>query len=207
MVGPQHMDLHGRDIRFKRTGAGITLDGIAKGYIVDRIADTLISRGATRFLINAGGDIRTSGTRGDDRPWTIAVRDPDDPAPSWDSAAWSSGHDPNGRFPDVIELVDGAVATSGSYELYFDRERLSHHIVHGASGGSPNRAMSVTVTAPTTMEADAFATAAFVLGPRRGTRFIEARHGCSCLIIDRAGKRFTSRGWRGARTGETWATG
>ncbi len=199
VVGPQHIDLRGRDIRFKRTGVGITLDGIAKGYIVDRIAATLRSRGATRFLINAGGDIRTCGTRGDDRPWTIAVRDPDDPAPSWESAAWTTGHDAGGRFPDAIELVDGAVATSGSYELYFDRERLSHHIVHGGSGRSPNHALSVTVTAPNTMEADSLATAVFVLGPRRGTRLIDARPGCDCLIIDRDGERFCSRGWRGVR--------
>ncbi len=199
VIGPQHIDLRGRDIRFKRTGAGITLDGIGKGYIVDRIAETILSHGATRFLINAGGDIRTSGTRGDDRPWTIAVRDPDDPAPSWESAAWSSGDDPNGKFPDAIELVDGAVATSGSYEVYFDRERLSHHIVRGTSGRSPNCAMSVTVTAPTTMEADALATAVFVLGPQQGTRLIDARPGCECLTIGRDGKRVHSRGWRGVR--------
>ena len=207
VVGPQHIDVRGRDIRFRRSGAGITLDGIAKGYIVDRIAETLISRGATRFLINAGGDIRTAGRRDDDKPWRVAVRDPDDPVPSWESGAWSDADDPNGRFPDAIELVNGAVATSGSYELYFDRQRLSHHIVHGATGRSPNRAMSVTVTAPNTMEADALATAVFVLGPQRGTRLIDARPGCDCLIIDRDGKRFRSRGWRGVRTGETWATG
>ena len=199
VVGPQHIDLRGRDIRFKRLGAGITLDGIGKGYIVDRIANTIVSQGVTRFLINAGGDIRTSGTRGGDKPWTIAVRDPDDLAPSWESAAWSNGDDPNGRFPDLIELVDGGVATSGSYEVYFDRERLSHHIVHGASGRSPACATSVTVTASNTMEADALATAVFVLGPQQGTRLIDARPGCECLTINRDGDRFYSRGWRGAR--------
>ena len=192
LVGPDRMAVGGRDIAFRRAGMGVTLDGIAKGYIVDAIAATLERHGAASYLVNAGGDIRTAGTRGDARPWTVAVRDPEDRAVSWDSEAWA-GHGSS----DTIQLTDGAVATSGSYETYFDRERLSHHIVHGRTGASPRRAVSVTVTAPTAMQADALATAAFVLGPRAGVRLIDTLPACACLIIDRDGRRIRSRQWRG----------
>jgi thiamine biosynthesis lipoprotein len=192
LVGPQHVLVGEHGVRLQRSGMGLTLDGIAKGYVVDGVAATLKAQGASRFLINAGGDIRTGGDRGDESPWTIAVRDPDAVTPSWDSDAWDGA-----VVPDTIRLADGAVATSGSYEVYFDSERLSHHIVRGGTGCSPNEALSVTVTAPTTMEADALATAVFVLGPAQGTYLIERTRGCECLVIDRHGHQIRSRGWRG----------
>ena len=100
---------------------GITLDGIAKGLIVDWAAEELTRRGIDHFLINAGGDIRVAGGKGDGAPWRIAIRDPK----SSDSYA------------AVIRLRDGAIATSGNYEVYFDREKLYHHIVSPWNGLSP----------------------------------------------------------------------
>jgi thiamine biosynthesis lipoprotein len=192
LVGAEHVVVDGHDVRLERSGMGLTLDGIAKGYVVDGIAAALQAEGAMSFLVNAGGDIRTHGNRGDESPWTIAVRDPDDSAASWESDAWDRA-----VVPDTLQLTDGAVATSGSYEVYFDNERLSHHIVHGHTGCSPNETTSVTVTAPTTMQADALATAVFVLGPGQGTYLIERTRGCECLLIDRHGNQIRSRGWRG----------
>jgi thiamine biosynthesis lipoprotein len=192
LVGAEHLRVDGRDLRLTRAGMGLTLDGIAKGYVVDGLAATLQSSGVSRFLINAGGDIRTGGDRGDASPWTIAVRDPDAGAPSWDSDAWDRA-----VVPDALRLTDGAVATSGSYEVYFDSERLAHHIVQARTGRSPIETLSVTVTAATTTEADALATAVFVLGAARGRNLVDARPGCECLIIDRAGNQIRSRGWRG----------
>ena len=204
LVGAEHIRIDGRDLSLSRSGMGLTLDGIAKGYIVDAMADALRAHGATRFLINAGGDIRAAGDRGDELPWTIAIRDPEDSAPSWDSESWRRS-----VVPDLIRITSGAVATSGSYEVYFDRERLAHHIVQGQTGRSPDHALSVTVTAATTMEADALATAVFVLGPGQGVRLINGLEGCQCLIIDRQGKQVRSHGWSGiaASAGEPgrWA--
>src|SRR5262245_38237343 len=100
LVGASFLRVDGRRLRFDRTGMGVTLDGIAKGYVVDRIAATLAARGIRHFLINAGGDIRAGGGRHDGRPWTIGVRDPNDPE----------------RFSEVVSLHDGAIATSGNYE-------------------------------------------------------------------------------------------
>jgi len=57
--------------------------------------------------------------------------------------------------------------------------------------------MSVTVAAATTIEADALATAVFVMGPDEGTQLINRLDGCECLIIDRQGSQSRSSGWGG----------
>ena len=61
LVGARHLTLERCTIRFARPGMGVTLDGIAKGYIVDRMADIVACHGLHRYLINAGGDIRARG--------------------------------------------------------------------------------------------------------------------------------------------------
>lgn len=182
LVGSQNIELSRQRIGFKKSGMGITLDGIAKGFIVDAIAGVLRRHRIKNYLINAGGDIRTAGVKERRQPWTVAVEDPSK----------------QGRFPDTIQLRDAAVATSGSYEIYFDREKLFHHIVNSRTGRSPTRNVSVSIVAPSTIEADALATCVFVMEPHEGIAFIDALPGRECLIIDRKGMRSASRGWRSA---------
>ena len=161
---------------------GVTLDGIAKGYVVDRVAEVLLDYGLTDYLINAGGDIRSSGHREDGQPWQVAVQDPE----------MLEG------FPDVIPLTGMAVATSGSYEIYFDSDRKHHHIVSSRDGTSPQLSQSVSVVAPTAMEADALATSVFVMDPEGGVAFIDSIPQCACLIVDRRGRQWRSARWRSA---------
>jgi thiamine biosynthesis lipoprotein len=173
LIGAEHVAASPRAIRLGKEGMGLTLDGIAKGYIVDASARALARGGVRRFLINAGGDIRSSGTRENGRPWTVGVWDPDAP----------------GVFPDVIHLTNAAVATSGKYER-------GDHIVDSATGRSPNHHMSVSVRAPTAMAADALATALFVLDAARGLALVESLAHCECLMLDSDGRQFRSSGWR-----------
>lgn len=170
--------VHGRDIEL-REGVQVTLDGIAKGHIVDRMAAVLAAGALTGFLINAGGDIRTDGTRDGAGPWQVGVRDPD-------------------RVDSELAVVPqgtGALATSGSYEIFFDAERTRHHIVNG-TGVSPGACRSVTVSAPTAMLADALATAAFVAGPEAAPALVESVPGCACLLVDASGRQISSTHWR-----------
>jgi len=169
-------------IRLPMPGMGVTLDGIAKGYVVDRMAVVLGEEGLKDFLINAGGDIRSVGVREDGRAWRVGVQDPKK----------------QGDLPDVIGLSNGAVATSGSYEIYFDREQIHHHIVSARTGSSPQTSQSVSVIAPTTLAADALATSVFVMEPERGVDFIESFSQCACLIVDLQGRQLRSKGWRSA---------
>jgi thiamine biosynthesis lipoprotein len=161
---------------------GVTLDGIAKGYIVDRMATVLGEQGLESFLVNAGGDIRAVGLREDGQPWRVGVQDPGK----------------GGDLPDIIGLTGGAVATSGSYEIYYDRERTYHHIVSSRTGASPRSSQSVSVVAPTTLVADALATSVFVVEPETGISFIESFSQCACLIVDQKGRQLRSKGWRSA---------
>lgn len=180
LVGAQRVRRDGTRIGFERAGMRLTLDGVAKGWIVDEMAGCLEQAGIHDFLVDGGGDIRVAGRPEPGRPWTVAVQDPLK----------------QDRWPDVIGLAGGAVATSGSYEFYFDPDRIRHHIVAGPSGISPAEATSVTVTAPEAATADALATAVFVLGPAAGLRLIEATAGCECLLIAPDGARHMSTGWK-----------
>jgi thiamine biosynthesis lipoprotein len=180
LVGSEHIELQGRALRLKRPGMGITLDGIAKGYIVDRASDILAGHNIQNHLINAGGDIRTMGVRDDKKPWAIAIEDPQK----------------RNRYPDTVRMTDGAIATSGNYEVFFDREKMFHHIVDPRTGQSPHLTAAVSVMAHRAIEADALSTGVFVMGPREGVRFIDGMPGCECLIIGK-GRRITqSRGWK-----------
>lgn len=169
-------------VRFLKPQMAITLDGIAKGYIVDRACDVLARHEVDNFLVNGGGDIRTAGHAQEGKPWTVAIQDPNKKA----------------KYPDIVRMTNGAIATSGSYEVYFDRERVFHHIVNPSTGQSPRFSVSVSVVASSTMEADALSTAAFVMSPEEGVRFMDRLPGCECLIVTQDSRKMASRGWKGS---------
>jgi thiamine biosynthesis lipoprotein len=179
LVDASALSFDGKSIRFKKEGMGITLDGIAKGYIIDQAAELIKRSGIDHALINAGGDIRAAGGKHDGTPWKVGVQNPDREGP----------------FMDIVKMANGAVATSGNYEIYFDKEKLYHHIVNPKTGLSPRQSSSVTVMASNVMDADALSTTVFVLEPEAGRRFIEAMPGTECLILDRDTRRVTSHGW------------
>lgn len=180
LVDSNKIELEDRAIYFKKPGMGITLDGIAKGYIVDRASTTIAGLNIKNFLINAGGDIRTAGARADKKPWTVAIQDPLKEK----------------NYPDIIRMNNGAIATSGNYEIYYDREKMFHHLVDPKTGLSPEFSTSVSVIAPTTMDADALATGVFVMGPVKGMEFINSLPQCESLIIAKDGTQRKSGGWK-----------
>jgi len=182
LTGLDNLKVTEHSIQFTRQGMGLTLDGIAKGFIVDRAADVLKKHKVENYLINAGGDIRTAGKREDRKPWTVAIQDPLK----------------SGEFPDIMRLSNRAVATSGGYEIYFDPRMESHHIINSVTGLSPTMNLSVSVVAPTTMTADALATTLFLTAQAQGIALIESLPGCEALIIDRTGSQMKTKGWRSA---------
>ncbi len=179
LVDSSGIAVSGRTIRFKKPGMGITLDGIAKGYIVDRASGVLSGHRIRNHLINAGGDIRTCGENRGKKPWTVAIQDPQKKR----------------QYPDIIHMTRGAIATSGNYEVYFDQEKMFCHIVDPRTGMSPDVSSSVSVLADTAMSADALSTSVFVMKPATGVRFIESIPGRECLVVSRTGETFRSSGW------------
>jgi thiamine biosynthesis lipoprotein len=124
----------------------MSLDGVAKGYIVDAAAAKLREHGVNRALINAGGDILALGQSHRNRPWRIAIQDP--------------FH--RDRYLRIIALTDGSIATSGSYEIYYDKKKQFHHLLNPATGSPAGQAISASVVTKSTAMADAMSTAAFV---------------------------------------------
>ena len=149
LVGLDRVSWSARKVGFTRAGMALTLDGVAKGFIVDAMAAALRGAGVRHGLVDAGGDIAAFGGKAQGTPWTVAVRDPENPE----------------AVRERIELTDGACTTSGDYEVSFDPQRRFHHILDPATGSSPRLAHSATVVANTAARADALSTALLVLGP------------------------------------------
>jgi FAD:protein FMN transferase len=137
----------GSVVRLQDPDAALDMGGIAKGYGVDRAVAALRRWGIDRGLVNVGGDLFALGTAPDHGPWRVGVRD---------------AHDPRG-LGQTLEVEEGAVATSGDYEEFFEHDGARYHHLLDPGTGAPRQAAdrSVTVLAPDCMSADAAATALF----------------------------------------------
>jgi thiamine biosynthesis lipoprotein len=175
LVGWQGLRVDGRTIELERPGMAITLDAIAKGFVVDRAVAALTAAGADRVIVEAGGDIATRSDRGD--PWQVAIQDP---------------HDPRGSL-GVVQLRGESLASSGDYMQYFTPDRRLNHTIDPRTGRSPQQSSASSVRAPTAMDADALSTAVFVLGPREGIALLDRLERVEGMIVTKTGELFTSR--------------
>ncbi|MCK5245422.1 FAD:protein FMN transferase, partial [Candidatus Bipolaricaulota bacterium] len=148
-------------------GTRIELDGIAKGYAVDAAIDTLRETGIEHASVEAGSNLRVYGGKPDGSLWEIVLCNPNDPD---ECVAW-------------FQLSEGAIATSGSYERFFDSTIEITQVIDPRTGYPSKAASSATVVAPTCAEAEALARAAFVLGPEAGLALIERLGSTEMLII------------------------
>jgi len=172
------LDKENSTVGFMVDGMQLDLGGVAKGWAVDVAASVLVEAGARSAIVDAGGDLRLIGGKGEGVPWKIGVQDPRDP----------------GALLLTLDLAGTAVATSGDYERFFERDGVRyHHVLDPATGRPAPGCRSVTVVAPTAQEADACATAAFVLGPERGLAFLRSRPGVRGLIVGADGALRWSR--------------
>jgi thiamine biosynthesis lipoprotein len=148
--------------------AAIDLDGIAKGYAVDKAHRFLRTSGAfTGAILDAGGDLRFLGHPPGGGPWSVGIK-----------------HPRKDGLLGVVTTDGGSVATSGDYQHWFTFDGVRyHHILEPTTGYPARGVMSVTVLTERCMDADAFATAVFVLGPRRGMRLVESQEGMEAIIV------------------------
>lgn len=139
----------------------LDLNAIAKGAGVDVVAAAIDAIGCTSYMVEIGGEVRCRGRKPNGRPWRLGVAQPGPPG------------GPTG-FADKVDLVDQAMATSGSYLQYREMgEGRVHHIIDPRTGSNAkSKVVSVTVIANTCELADGLATALMVLGP----------DGCAALL-------------------------
>ncbi len=129
----------------------LDLSGIAKGYGVDRLAQTMEAFGIHDYIVSIDGEVRARGRKADGSSWRVAI---EAPAPGQREIA------------GTLELDDAALATSGDYRHRVSLEGGSYGHTMDPRTGRPldNGIQAVTVRATSCMEADAWATAVMVLG-------------------------------------------
>ena len=156
-VGSQKIHLREQPyaIRKDKPDLYIDLSAIAKGYAVDVIADYLDKLSINNYMVEIGGEIKTRGINPDNKIWQIGIEKPLNDQRSVQT---------------IITLKNTAMATSGDYRNYFEENgnRYSHTIDPSTGKPITHKLASVTVLHPSTMTADAMATALLVLGPERG---------------------------------------
>ena len=155
----------------------LDLSGIAKGYAVDVLAQTLRDHGVTNALCGLDGELVAIGMRPDGQPWAVALEQPD--------ATSRTGR-------AMIELTDRAIATSGSYRHFvtIGNLRVSHTMNPRTGGPAVSPLVSVSVLHDTCMEADAWATVLMVLGDKAGPEFAKA-HGLQAVFLSETGGEIT----------------
>lgn len=168
-VGYQRLSVD-RDRIVMPRGTAVTLNGIAQGYVTDRIVDLLRARGIEQSLVDMG-ETRTIGTRSDGRPWDVGIADPD----------------VVGRTRAVLPVVDRAVSTSGGYGFRFDPQGRFNHLFDPENGGCAYRYRSVTTVARTATAADALSTAFSLMPAARIRALLTEAEIERVYLIDAAG--------------------
>ena len=136
-----------RQVRFDRDrvvlgrpGMSLTLNGIAQGYITDRVLEQLRSSGIASCLVDMG-EIRTLGENANGHPWSVAIEDA------------------SGKTSTSISVLNKAVATSGAYGFRFDAQGTYNHLFDPMTGGCAPPSKTIAVIADTATTADALSTA------------------------------------------------
>lgn len=162
----------------RRPDVTLDLSAIAKGYGVDRVAAALDAEGIENYLVEVGGEVKGRGTRTDGVPWRIGVE-----APVRGARA----------IFEALPLADMAVATSGDYRNYYERDGTTWtHIVDPRTGRPvPFVGRSISVFHPEAMVADAWATALTVLDLDAALRLAE-REGIAAFVVVAGPDGFTS---------------
>jgi thiamine biosynthesis lipoprotein len=160
MTGIQHLAVDGNMLKKDIPNLYVDLSTIAKGWGVDVVADYIQSQGILNYMVEVGGEMRLKGLNREGVAWRIAIEKPSVEERS---------------IQEIIEPGDMAVATSGDYRNYFERDGVRYsHIINPATGKPINhKVVSVTVLDASSMTADGLATGLMVLGEEQGMRIAE----------------------------------
>jgi thiamine biosynthesis lipoprotein len=134
--------------------------GLVKGWAIDRAATILDDAGLHNYAVSGGGDMRVLGRAVPDLTWRVGIQHPLD----------------RHQVAAVVEATNLAIATSGAYAR-------GDHVWNPHSGLPPSGVLSVTIVGPELGTADAYATAAFAMGPERGPQWTARLQGYEAMTI------------------------
>lgn len=164
LVGMDKVVLQGRKLVKKVPGVQLDMNAIAQGYAVDVVGRFLESRGIRNYLVEVGGEIRSRGHKTGGQPWTVGIDKPVE-----------NNIIPGQNLQVILECFEINLATSGNYRKFYEKNGVKYAHSIDPSSGYPvlDRLLSVTITAPDCMTADAYATACMVLGLEEGIRLVK----------------------------------
>lgn len=153
----------------------VDLSGIAKGYGVDAVVETLQDLGIANAMVEIGGEVRTLGTKAGS-PWTLGIERPE----TLQRSLYAK-----------VELVSESLATSGDYRNFFEAngQRYSHTIDPRTGRPVSHQLASVSIIAADCMTADAWATAMMAMGTERSLALANEL-GLKALLLERTGETF-----------------
>ncbi|MDZ7324721.1 FAD:protein FMN transferase ApbE [Kosakonia sacchari] len=154
----------------------VDLSTVGEGYAADHLAKLMEQEGIARYLVSVGGALASRGMNAQGQPWRVAIQKPTDR----ENVAQA-----------VVDINGHGISTSGSYRNYYelDGKRISH-IIDPRSGRPIQHALvSVTVIAPTALEADAWDTGLMVLGTEQAKEVVK-REGLAVFMIIKDGDGF-----------------
>ena len=175
-VGFGDVEVAASRIHLGRRGAAITLNGVAQGFVTDRVADLLLANGFGNVLIDLG-EGRALGHRADGAVWRAGIADPAQPSRTlFDMPLGSS----RGLSP--------ALATSGGYGTRFGSDPTVHHLMDPRTGRSANYSASVSVTAPRATLADGLSTTLSIVRPEHRKALLASYPSARAWFVDAAGR-------------------
>lgn len=157
-------------------GMAITLNGVAQGYAVDLARAAIAAHGITDALLDTG-EFGAAGRKTAQAHWRVGIRDPRNAQ----------------ALVGTVPMDGRCVATSGDYETFFTPDFLHHHIFNTATGDSPTALASVSVVAPTGLQADGWSTAFMVLGPQRAIALAATLSDIDLMLVDKQGTLWRSQ--------------
>ena len=160
LVDYRFLEVGSRQIHFAEPNMAVTLNGIAQGYITDRVAELLSDNGIERLLLDLG-EVRAIGAKSDKVPWMVAYQNQ------------SGAH--------AIELTDKAIATSSPKGTQFRDDPTLHHLFDPATGRPSRLAKPMSVMANSAMIADALSTALALMAGHDQRRLVHSFAGAEIV--------------------------
>lgn len=154
----------------------VDLSTVGEGYAADHLARLMEQEGISRYLVSVGGALVSRGMNAEGQPWRVAIQKPTDR---------------ENAVQAIVDINGHGISTSGSYRNYYelDGKRISHVIDPQTGRPIDHKLVSVTVIAPTALEADGWDTGLMVLGPKRAQDVVREQ-GLAVYMIIKEGEGF-----------------
>ena len=154
----------------------VDLSTVGEGYAAAHLARLMEQEGISRYLVSVGGALVSRGMNGEGKPWRVAIQKPTDQ---------------ENAVQAIVDINGHGISTSGSYRNYYelDGKRISHVIDPQTGQPITHKLVSVTVIAPTALEADGWDTGLMVLGPEKAQQVVREQ-GLAVYMIVKEGEGF-----------------